>query len=142
MRTEPAGARVSVDGLPRGTSPVTVERPDAGEHAVQLESDFGAVKQIVTIEAGLTASLMVPLAAPEGAPVSGWMSVTAPADVQIFENKRLIGTSQSDRLMVSAGNHDIEIVNDWSAIGRRGPCRWRRARSPRSRSSSQRARSR
>ena len=55
---------------------------------------------------------MVPLAAPEGAPVSGWMSVTAPADVQIFENKRLIGTSQSDRLMVSAGKHDIEIVND------------------------------
>ena len=112
VRTEPAGARVSVDGLPRGTSPVTVSDLTPGEHAVQLESDFGAVKQIVTVEAGLTASLMVPLAAPEGAPVSGWMSVTAPADVQIFENKRLIGTSQSDRLMVSAGKHDIEIVND------------------------------
>ena len=112
VRTEPAGARVSVDGLPRGTSPVTVGDLTPGEHAVQLESDFGAVKQIVTVEAGLTASLMVPLAAPEGAPVSGWMSVTAPADVQIFENKRLIGTSQSDRLMVSAGKHDIEIVND------------------------------
>jgi hypothetical protein len=55
---------------------------------------------------------MVPLSSPEGAPVSGWMSVTAPADVQIFENKRLLGTSQSDRLMVSAGKHDIEIVND------------------------------
>jgi hypothetical protein len=112
VRTEPAGARVSVDGLPRGTSPVTVGDLTPGEHAVQLESDFGAVKQIVTVEAGLTASLMVPLAAPDGAPVSGWMSVTAPADVQIFENKRLIGTSQSDRLMVSAGKHDIEIVND------------------------------
>ena len=112
VRTEPAGARVSVDGLPRGTSPVTVGDLTPGEHAVQLESDFGAVKQIVTVEAGLTASLVVPLAAPEGAPVSGWMSVTAPADVQIFENKRLIGTSQSDRLMVSAGKHDIEIVND------------------------------
>jgi PEGA domain len=112
VRTEPAGARVSVDGLPRGTSPVTVSDLTPGEHAVQLESDFGAVKQIVTVEAGLTASLVVPLAAPEGAPVSGWMSVTAPADVQIFEGKRLIGTSQSDRLMVSAGKHDIEIVND------------------------------
>jgi PEGA domain-containing protein len=112
VRTEPAGARVSVDGLPRGTSPVTVSDLTPGEHAVQLESDFGAVKQIVTVEAGLTASLVVPLAAPEGAPVSGWMSVTAPADVQIFENKRLIGTSQSDRLMVSAGRHEIEIVND------------------------------
>jgi len=112
IRTEPAGARVSVDGLPRGTSPVTVGELTPGEHSVQLESDFGAVKQIVTVEAGLTASLVVPLSAPDGAPVSGWMSVTAPADVQIFEGKRLLGTSQSDRLMVSAGKHDIDIVND------------------------------
>jgi hypothetical protein len=112
VRTEPAGARISVDGLPRGTSPVTVGELTPGEHAVLLESDFGAMKQIVSIEPGLTASLMVPLAAQDGAPVSGWMSVTAPADVQIFENKRLLGTSQSDRLMVSAGRHELEIVND------------------------------
>jgi len=112
VRTEPAGARVSVDGLPRGTSPVTVGELTPGEHAVLLESDFGAVKQIVTIEPGLTASLVVPLSAPDGAPVSGWIAVAAPADVQIFENKRLIGSSQSDRLMVSAGRHEIEIVND------------------------------
>jgi hypothetical protein len=30
----------------------------------------------------------------------------------VFENKRLLGTSQSDRLMVSAGHHEIEIVNE------------------------------
>jgi serine/threonine protein kinase len=117
VRTEPAGAHVSVDGVPRGTSPVTVGDLAPGEHAVLLESDFGAVKQVVTIEPGQTASLMVPLSAPDGAPVSGWMSVTAPADVQIFEKNKLIGTSQSDRLMVSAGRHDIDIVND--AIGYR-----------------------
>ena len=112
VRTEPAGARVSVDGVSRGTSPVTVDELTPGEHAVLLESDHGSVKQIVTIEAGITASLMVPLGASEGAPVSGWIAVTAPSDVQVFENKRLIGTSQSDRLMVSAGRHDIEIVNE------------------------------
>jgi hypothetical protein len=116
VRTEPAGARVSVDGLPRGTSPVTVADLTPGEHAVLLESDFGAVKQVVTIEPGQTASLMVPLSSAD-APVSGWMSITAPADVQIFEKNRLIGTSQTDRLMVSAGRHDIDIVND--AIGYR-----------------------
>ena len=112
VRTEPAGAKVSIDGLPRGTSPVTVAELTPGEHAVLLESDHGSVKQIVTIEAGITASLMVPLGAADGAPVSGWIAVTAPADVQVFENKRLLGTSQSDRLMVSAGRHDIEIVNE------------------------------
>jgi hypothetical protein len=113
VRTEPSGARVSVDGVPRGNSPVTVADLTPGEHAVTLDSDRGSVKQIVAIEAGITASLMVPLGgAVDGAPVSGWIAVTAPSDVQVFENKRLIGTSQSDRLMVSAGRHDIEIVNE------------------------------
>ncbi len=112
VRTEPAGAKVSVDGTPRGVSPVTIAELTPGEHAVLLESDRGSVKQIVSIEAGITASLMVPLGASEGAPVSGWVAVTAPADVQVFENNRLIGTSQSDRLMVSAGRHDIELVNE------------------------------
>ena len=119
VRTEPAGARVSIDGTARGTSPVTVPDLTPGEHAVLLESDRGTVKQIVAIEAGITASLMVPLgAATEGVPVSGWIAVTAPADVQVFENKRLLGTSQSDRLMVSVGRHDIEIVNE--TLGYRG----------------------
>jgi len=114
IRTEPAGARVSIDGVLRGTSPITVPDLAPGEHAVSLESASGSVKQVVAIEAGITASLMVPLGggSVEGAPVSGWIAVTAPADVQVFENKRLIGTSQSDRLMVSAGRHDVEIVNE------------------------------
>src|SRR5206468_7101912 len=107
-----AGAKVSVDGLPRGTSPLTVQGLAAGEHAVTLESDFGAVKQVVTVEAGGTASLIVPLGAPEGTPVSGWLSISAPTDVQVFENKRLLGSSQTDRLMVSAGRHELELVND------------------------------
>ena len=113
VRTEPSGAKVTVDGVARGISPVTIADLTPGEHAIGLESDRGSVKQIVVIEAGITASLMVPLAGgADGAPVSGWLAVTAPADVQVFQNKRLIGTSQSDRLMVSSGRHDIEIVNE------------------------------
>ncbi|MCU1383278.1 MAG: hypothetical protein JWL71_1975 [Acidobacteria bacterium] len=112
VRTEPAGAKVTVDGTPRGAAPITVADLTPGEHTVLLESEHGSVKQIVTIEAGITASLMVPLGTPDGAPVSGWIAITAAADVQVFENKRLLGTSQSDRLMVSAGRHDIEIVNE------------------------------
>jgi len=112
VRTDPAGARVSVDGVSRGVSPLTIRGLSPGEHAVVLENDLGSVKQTVTIESGTTASLVVPLAAPEGAPVSGWITVTAPAPVEVYEKKRLIGTSQSDRLMVSTGAHEVEIVND------------------------------
>jgi hypothetical protein len=117
IRTEPAGAKVSVDGVARGNSPVTVADLPPGEHAVVLESDLGSIKQTVTIEAGNTASLTVPLAAPEGTPVSGWMAISAPGVVQLFEGGKLLGTSQSDRLMVSAGRHEIEIVSE--AIGYR-----------------------
>jgi serine/threonine protein kinase len=112
VRTQPAGARVSVDGLVRGTSPVSITDLTPGEHAVAIESDLGSVKQTVTIEPAKTASLMVPLNTSEAAFVSGWMAVSAPVEVQIFENKRLLGTSQSDRLMVTAGRHEVEIVND------------------------------
>ena len=112
VRSEPAGARVSIDGVSRGAAPVMVPELTPGEHTVIVESDLGTVKQTVTIEAGITASLTVPLAAAEGAPVSGWLSVSAPSDVQIFENKRLVGSSQTDRLMVTAGRHELEIVNE------------------------------
>lgn len=112
VATQPSGARVSVDGVSRGTTPVIVSDLAAGDHTVALESDMGSVKQTVRIEAGNTASLVVPLGAADGAPVSGWIAVTAPADVQLFENGRLLGTSQSDRLMIGAGRHEIEIVNE------------------------------
>ena len=112
VRTDPAGAVVTVDGVPRGPSPATVPDLAPGPHTVSAEGPLGTVKQSVTIEAGVTASLVMPLSTPENAPVSGWMSVTSPVDMQLYENKRLIGSSQSDRIMVSAGHHEIEIVNE------------------------------
>jgi hypothetical protein len=134
VRTEPAGAQVSVDGVARGKSPVLVENLAPGEHAVTIAGDFGTMKQAVTVQAATTASLVVPLsmasmtsmtamtstaatAGGEGSALSGWVSLAAPAEVQLFENKKLIGTSQSDRIMVAAGRHEIELVNE--AIGYR-----------------------
>jgi hypothetical protein len=117
VRSEPAGATVTVDGIPRGKAPVLVESLAAGEHSVVLEAEGTNIKQTVSVEAGMTASLVVPLTAADNAPVSGWVAVSAPVELQIFENKRLIGTSQSDRLMVTAGRHDLELVNE--AVGYR-----------------------
>jgi hypothetical protein len=112
IRTEPAGARVTVDGVARGTSPTTVSQLPPGEHAVVLESELGAVKQTVTIESGATAQLVVPLTAPEGATLSAWITVSSPIELQLFEGDRLLGSSRSDRIMVAAGRHDLELVND------------------------------
>jgi len=40
-----------------------------------------------------------------------------PADVQIFENGRLLGGSQIERIMLPAGRHELDIVNE--ALGYR-----------------------
>jgi PEGA domain len=117
VRTDPPGAKVVVDGQTRGTSPVTVKDLAPGSHVVVLQNDLGSVNEDVTIQPGATASLVVPMKAPQGAPVSGWISINAPAEVQIFENDRLLGTSRSDRIMVAAGRHDFEVSNE--ALGYR-----------------------
>ena len=117
VRTDPAGARVSVDGQTRGLSPLTVQGLAPGNHVVVLQNDLGSVNEDVTIQPGATASLVVPMKTPQGALVSGWISIASPAELQIFENDRLLGSSRTDRIMVTAGRHDIEFSNE--ALGYR-----------------------
>jgi serine/threonine protein kinase len=117
IRTEPAGATVTVDGRVLGKSPLTAEGLTPGQHTVTVENELGPVTQRVTIEAGTTASLVVPMTTPRNAPVSGWIAVSAPVDVQLYENQRLLGSSQTDRIMVGVGRHDLEVVNE--ALGYR-----------------------
>jgi hypothetical protein len=112
VRTDPAGARVSVDGQRRGVSPLTVTGLTPGSHMVVLENELGSVNEDVTIEPGGTASLVVPMRSPQGAPVSGWISISAPAELQVFENQRLLGSTRTDRIMVATGRHDLEFVNE------------------------------
>ena len=114
VRTEPAGAEVSVDGVARGPSPVIVADLSPGEHLVALKGENGTTRQTVTIEAGATASLVANLATATSSPASsgGWISVSTPKTVQLFEDGRLLGSSDSERLMVPAGTHQLEIVNE------------------------------
>jgi hypothetical protein len=112
VRTEPAGAQVTVDGHVYGKAPLTVEGLAPGTHSVILANELSSMTQEVKIEAGTTASLVVPMGASKNAPLSGWIAVTAPAQLQIFEEGRLLGTSQSDRIMVSVGRHELTMINE------------------------------
>jgi hypothetical protein len=123
VRTDPSKAKVTVDGKLYGRSPVTVKGLTAGTHRVLLENESGTFSDDVVIEAGATASLVVPMttAKPQvgavGANVSGWIAISTPADVQVFEGGRLVGSSRTDRIMVAVGRHDLEMVNE--ALGYR-----------------------
>jgi serine/threonine-protein kinase len=118
VRTNPTKANVTVDGKPYGQSPLTVKGLTAGKHRVTLENESGSFTDDVVIEAGATASLVVPMTKPSaGANVSGWIAINAPADLQVFEGGRLVGSSRTDRIMVAVGRHELEMVNE--ALGYR-----------------------
>jgi hypothetical protein len=48
----------------------------------------------------------------------GWLNVTASADLQVFENGALVGSSQGGRVALAPGTHQLEFVNE--KLGYRG----------------------
>jgi hypothetical protein len=113
VQSEPAGAKVVVDGTPRGVAPLTVADLAPGSHEVVLQSEGTTVRHVVDVQPGATASLVAPMgAAAPGGPVSGWIAVKAPFSVEVREGGRLLGTSDTDRIMIAAGRHDLELLND------------------------------
>ena len=59
VRTEPSGARVTVDGLPQGEAPLTLQGLTPGNHTVVLANAVSSVTHEVTVQPGATASLVV-----------------------------------------------------------------------------------
>jgi hypothetical protein len=111
IQSDPPGAKVLIDGVARGVAPVTIADLPPGSHEVVLQGDAGRVRHVVDVQAGATASLLAPLGAAAGGPVSGWISVKAPFTIEIREDGRLLGTTDADRIMLAAGRHDLELVN-------------------------------
>jgi hypothetical protein len=140
VTTNPAGAEAFVDGMRRGNTPITLALL-AGSHRVELRG-HGEPRVIpITIAPGQEVAQYVDLpttpppeiraeAAPEppapveraaaDVPVSGpgWIAVTGKLEVQLFEDGHLLGTSKIERIMVPAGRHDLELVNE--LLGYRG----------------------
>jgi hypothetical protein len=141
VTTNPAGAEAFVDGVRRGSTPVTLQLL-SGPHRVELRGHGDPRVIPVTIAPGQEVAQYVDLPtlvpaveahaevapppptpadraaadAPSSAP--GWITVNGKLEVQLFEGGHLLGTSKIERIMVSAGHHDLEMVNE--LIGYRG----------------------
>lgn len=109
VATDPAGGDVIVDGETRGVAPLTVRDLPVGQHRVVVRARGNTYTRTVQIEAGATASLFF---GATQATVPGSITLESPVPVQVFENSRLIGTSQMDRIILPAGEHALEIVAD------------------------------
>jgi hypothetical protein len=100
----PDGARVSIDGEEQGMAPVTVHDLIAGPHTVTVTGKRGSVETTVDVKADRTVSLEVPI-------YSGWVSVFSAVPLDISENTKLLGNTESDRIMLGAGAHTLELSN-------------------------------
>ena len=104
VSSAPEGARVIIDGEMRGVTPVTIESLVEGGHTLVLESDAGRVRQGVRVVANESTEVSVGIFA-------GWLNVFAPVQVRIFEDGKLLGTSEDGKLLLPPGEHHLELIN-------------------------------
>ena len=107
--SEPAGALVAIDGVERGPAPVTATGLEPGEHEIAVRGGGRAYTRTVSIEAGMTTSIVV--TGPPPPPSTGWLLARSPAPLQIFDGDVLVGTT-ADRIVLPAGSHDLDFVED------------------------------
>lgn len=111
ITSDPARAALIVDGVARGVTPLTLPDLSAGTHTIAVRFAGGTVEQRVDVAQGRSASVHV--VAPQ-TPVSvpGWLTVDVPSPLQIFEQDKLVGTTNIGRLLLPPGVHVLDFVSD------------------------------
>ena len=104
ITTDPAGAKILVDGKEAGQSPLTLDGISAGRHVVTMVGDGGAVRRTIRVETGKSVTLNVSI-------YSGFAAVSAPFIVTVSEGGRTVGTSENP-LMLAPGRHILKFSND------------------------------
>jgi hypothetical protein len=104
IETQPAGARVFLDGKPAGETPLAIDSVSVGRHTLTFESSAGTIRRTVRVEAGKTLTVDVPI-------YSGWVGIFAPIVLDVAANGRSIGTTEESRLMLPPGRHELTLSN-------------------------------
>lgn len=110
IATDPPGAEVTVDGVARGVSPLTLDELEPGLHEVTVTRDGTTVSRTVEAPAGTPASVFIALSASGIA--SGWLTVSSPVEADILDNGVLIGRTSTPRLLLPVGRHELDVVNE------------------------------
>jgi hypothetical protein len=108
VTSDAQGARIAIDGRSVGVAPITVRELAAGRHRVTASSGGGTTERQIELRAGENTSLVFSTSKSAEA---GWVQIAAPFEVQLIERGEVIGTSATPRMMLTAGTHDLLIVN-------------------------------
>lgn len=113
VTTQPAHLQVRVDDVERGPSPVRLAGLLAGKHRIHVGTPGGSLDREVDLKNGESLSLVITVGVqPPPAPSDGWITVVSAIPLRMMEGGRVVGTSDAGRIMVSAGAHDLQFVND------------------------------
>jgi len=109
ITSEPAGARVTVDGVARGQTPVALADVPVGDHTVAISSGDTTIRRSVKVSAGATSSVAVSIAAADS--TAGWLSISAPFELSVLEGGQVVGNTSAARLMLPTGAHNLTLSN-------------------------------
>jgi len=109
--TDPPGARVEVDGRPRGLSPVVIDGLAAAEHRISVAADSGVAERTIAVSNGVMTEVVFSLPRPS-APVAGWIAIASPFPVEMVEHDEVVGTSDAAKIMLAAGTHHVLLRNE------------------------------
>lgn len=108
VTSDPSGAKVIVDGTERGVTPITLPL-DPGSHSVIITDGRSTTTRNLEVAAGANVTLAATLA-PAGL-AAGYVTISSPIELQVFENGQPIGNSVS-KLLLPAGKHELDVVNE------------------------------
>lgn len=104
VQSDPAGARVLIDGSFRGVTPLTIAGLRPGSHLVLLEADKGSIQKTVAIVAGRTVRVS------EGI-FAGWVHVSTPIELVITEGRRGLRLDARNEILLAPGRHLVVFEN-------------------------------
>jgi PEGA domain len=107
ISSDVVGARVSIDGVFRGVTPITLIGLEPGPHRVGLAHGDASIFRNVTVTAGATASIMASVASVGTS--GGWLTIAAPLELQVTEGGDRLGTTGATRIMLPAGKHELTL---------------------------------
>jgi hypothetical protein len=104
VQTQPAGARVLLDGSAVGETPLRIVDVAPGRHVLTLITPTATVRRTVKVEAKKELTVDVPV-------FSGWVAIFAPIVLDVSEGGRALGSTDQGRLLLPPGRHTLTVTN-------------------------------
>jgi hypothetical protein len=108
VTSDPPGATVTIDGTARGVTPLVIPAMPPGSHRVVIANRDMTSTRTVTVAAGTTSTLVVPLV--RAVATTGFVSVQSPVELDIFLDGTKIGSSAAN-VRLPVGHHTLDLLN-------------------------------